>query len=98
MHSYPSLYHSRTLSLPSTIHSHLPFPPAFTYPYPYQNHHSLTDEALQQLKVLAPALTQVALPPIETTIALRERFFGQLDAQVLMWYNKVWPIDQIDAR
>ena len=52
----------------------------------YPSHPHITvfpsDEALQQLKILSPALSQVTLPAIETTIALRERFFGQLDAQV----------------
>jgi broad specificity phosphatase PhoE len=28
---------------------------------------------------------------------LRERFFGELDAQPLIFYNRVWPIDAIDS-
>lgn len=37
-------------------------------------------------------------PSFVINISLRERFFGQLDQQVLMWYNKVWPVDKVDAQ
>ena len=36
-------------------------------------------------------------PAITINELLRERSFGQLDQQVLLWYNKVWPVDKVDA-
>lgn len=35
--------------------------------------------------------------PILIRESLRERYFGTLDAKELIFYNRVWPIDQIDA-
>jgi bisphosphoglycerate-dependent phosphoglycerate mutase len=32
---------------------------------------------------------------IVTTLALRERYFGELDAAPLIFYNKVWPVDRV---
>lgn len=45
---------------------------------------------------LAPSFD---LPTIPLLIreSLRERWFGQLDAKPLIFYNKVWPFDQLDA-
>jgi len=39
------------------------------------------------------------LPDIPILIRenLRERYFGDLDAKELIFYNKVWPLDQLDA-
>jgi broad specificity phosphatase PhoE len=37
-------------------------------------------------------------PAVVINTSLRERYFGQLDQQVLMWYNKVWPVDKVDAQ
>ncbi|CAM9533859.1 unnamed protein product, partial [Phaeothamnion confervicola] len=36
-------------------------------------------------------------PPLAVRAELRERFFGELDATVLVNYNKVWPKDLEDA-
>jgi broad specificity phosphatase PhoE len=33
-----------------------------------------------------------AVARLEITPRLRERYFGALDAQPLIWYNKVWPV------
>lgn len=36
-------------------------------------------------------------PPVLIRDELRERYFGDFDAQPLLFYNRVWPIDSIDA-
>ena len=35
--------------------------------------------------------------PVVIKDSLRERYFGEFDAKELIFYNKVWPIDQVDA-
>ena len=42
---------------------------------------------------------EMGLPDVPVVIndKLRERFFGEFDAKPLIWYNRVWPYDQVDA-
>ena len=35
---------------------------------------------------------------IEIVDGLRERYFGEFDQRALIYYNKVWPVDQIDSQ
>jgi broad specificity phosphatase PhoE len=51
---------------------------------------------LQQLLDRSPSL-RCPLPGVEVREELRERFFGELEGLPLLFYNRVWPIDSIDA-
>ena len=46
---------------------------------------------------ILPQVQELPSIPILTRELLRERYFGELDAKELIFYNKVWPLDQQDA-
>ena len=59
-------------------------------------------EAQKALGALVDADNELGLEYLKTENLvvfpeLRERSFGELDQRLLIWYNKVWPIDAIDS-
>ena len=52
------------------------------------------DEELPELSSIISSKYSI---PLQIDNRLRERYFGKLDASLLITYNYVWPIDKIDA-
>jgi broad specificity phosphatase PhoE len=65
---------------------------------PYQNSNAdLDQETLARLERSKRILEYFISLDVISKDELRERYFGTLDGTILINYNKVWPVDNLDA-